>query len=153
MDRVEARRRLLDQTTPRKFRANLRAYVDGNRPVLIGSRHAPRAIVVPIPSWTPTWDDKGRRQAVQKARDQVNAALDELADKRLVLIDTAGMSQRDLLDPELGHRTILAIASRWGLPVPQHFSRLFRAAYGCSPREFRRDASRAGGLHASGAVA
>ncbi|HXH96084.1 MAG TPA: helix-turn-helix domain-containing protein [Gaiellaceae bacterium] len=61
--------------------------------------------------------------------------------------------RRDLLDPALAHQTILAIASRWGLPVPQHFSRLFRAAYGCSPREFRRDASRAGRRPASGMVA
>ncbi len=48
--------------------------------------------------------------------------------------------RRDLQDPELGHRTILAIASQWGLPGPQHFSRVFRATYGCSPREFRREA-------------
>jgi AraC-like DNA-binding protein len=46
--------------------------------------------------------------------------------------------RRDLLDPALGHLTILALASRWGLPGPQHFSRLFRAANGCSPSEFRR---------------
>jgi AraC-like DNA-binding protein len=46
--------------------------------------------------------------------------------------------RRDLLDPALGHLTILAIASRWGLPGPQHFSRLFRAAHGCSPSELRR---------------
>ena len=48
--------------------------------------------------------------------------------------------RRDLADPALDHWTILAIASRWGLPGPQHFSRLFRSEYGCSPREFRRDA-------------
>jgi AraC-like DNA-binding protein len=48
--------------------------------------------------------------------------------------------RRDLLDPALSHLTILAIASRWGLPGPQHFSRLFRDAYGCSPSEFRRHA-------------
>ena len=46
--------------------------------------------------------------------------------------------RRDLLDPALSHLTILAIASRWGLPGPQHFSRLFRAANGCSPSEWRR---------------
>jgi AraC-like DNA-binding protein len=34
--------------------------------------------------------------------------------------------------------SISAIASRWGLPSAPHFSRLFRDAYGCSPREFRR---------------
>ena len=46
--------------------------------------------------------------------------------------------RRDLLDPALRHQTILAIATRWGLPGPQHFSRLFRAAYECSPSELRR---------------
>jgi AraC-like DNA-binding protein len=49
--------------------------------------------------------------------------------------------RRDLLDPSQGHETILAIASRWGLPGPQHFSRLFRSAYGCSPSELRRQAA------------
>ncbi len=48
--------------------------------------------------------------------------------------------RRDLLDPARSHLTILAIASRWGLPGPQHFSRLFREAYGCSPSEMRRRA-------------
>ena len=46
----------------------------------------------------------------------------------------------DLQDPTLAHQTMLAIATRWGLPGAQHFSRAFRGAYGCSPREFRRDA-------------
>jgi len=46
--------------------------------------------------------------------------------------------RRDLLDPSLAHQTILSIASRWGLPGAQQFSRLFRNAYGCSPRELRR---------------
>jgi AraC-like DNA-binding protein len=49
--------------------------------------------------------------------------------------------RRDLVDPALGHQTILAIATRWGLPGPQHFSRLFRAAYACSPSELRRGAT------------
>ena len=48
--------------------------------------------------------------------------------------------RRDLLDPARSHLTILAIASRWGLPGPQHFSRLFRETYGCSPSELRRRA-------------
>ena len=47
----------------------------------------------------------------------------------------------ELADPAHAHETILEIASRWGLPVPQHFSRLFRHAYGCSPSEFRRAAA------------
>ena len=48
--------------------------------------------------------------------------------------------RRDLLDPALAHETILEIASRWGLPGPQHFSRLFRSEYGCPPSELRREA-------------
>jgi len=50
--------------------------------------------------------------------------------------------RRDLGDPALAHQTILAIASHWGLPGAQHFSRVFRAAYGCSPSEFRRETAR-----------
>jgi AraC-like DNA-binding protein len=38
------------------------------------------------------------------------------------------------------HETILSIASRWGLPSAPHFSRLFRVAYGCTPREYRHGA-------------
>jgi AraC-like DNA-binding protein len=49
----------------------------------------------------------------------------------------------DLCDPALAHHSILDIASRWGLPGAQHFSRAFRDAYGCSPRELRRSAFRA----------
>jgi AraC-like DNA-binding protein len=52
--------------------------------------------------------------------------------------------RRDLTDPAFADEPIAAIASRWGLSSPAHFSRLFRKAYGCSPREFRRNAARAG---------
>ena len=45
--------------------------------------------------------------------------------------------RRDLRDPGLAHQSIAAIATRWGLPEPTHFSRLFRRAFDCSPREFR----------------
>jgi len=48
--------------------------------------------------------------------------------------------RRDLLDPALLDETILSIASRWGLPGPQHFSRLFRSEYACSPSDLRRAA-------------
>jgi AraC-like DNA-binding protein len=49
--------------------------------------------------------------------------------------------RRDLLDPALAHEPVLTIARRWGLPSPQHFSRLFRSTYGCSPSELRREAT------------
>jgi AraC-like DNA-binding protein len=48
--------------------------------------------------------------------------------------------RRELVDPMFAHETILSIAGRWGLASAPHFSRLFRAAYGCSPREYRREA-------------
>ncbi len=48
--------------------------------------------------------------------------------------------RNDLQAPAYADLSISAIASRWGLPSAPHFSRLFRDAYGCSPREFRRAA-------------
>jgi AraC-like DNA-binding protein len=60
--------------------------------------------------------------------------------------------RRDLLDPALSDSTILEIASRWGLPSAPHFSRLFHAAYGCSPREYRRSAPAAISTYESGAA-
>jgi AraC-like DNA-binding protein len=38
-------------------------------------------------------------------------------------------------------RPVSAIGARWGYPDPAHFSRLFKAAYGVSPRDYR-DAGR-----------
>jgi AraC-like DNA-binding protein len=45
--------------------------------------------------------------------------------------------RRDLLDPALADWSVTAIAARWGLIDPAHFSRLFRAAYGLPPAEYR----------------
>ena len=45
--------------------------------------------------------------------------------------------RRDLIDPAFADQPISVIATRWGLPSAPHFSRLFRRAYGCSPRQFR----------------
>jgi len=45
--------------------------------------------------------------------------------------------RRDLRDPALAERSVGAIAARWGLVNPSHFSRAFRAAYGLTPREYR----------------
>ncbi|MEO3786747.1 helix-turn-helix domain-containing protein [Actinocorallia sp. B10E7] len=46
--------------------------------------------------------------------------------------------RRDLCDPVLFDQPVSAIAARWGLPDPAHFSRLFRQAYGMPPAEYRR---------------
>ena len=51
--------------------------------------------------------------------------------------------RRDLLDPAYADHPVLAIARRWGLHNAPHFSRLFRSAYGCSPREYRRGGAEA----------
>ena len=45
--------------------------------------------------------------------------------------------RRDLADPALAHESIGTIAARWGMRNAAHFSRMYREAYGCSPRDHR----------------
>jgi AraC-like DNA-binding protein len=45
--------------------------------------------------------------------------------------------RRDLADPALSHLSIGAVAARWGILDSAKFSRIFRAAHGLSPREYR----------------
>jgi len=45
--------------------------------------------------------------------------------------------RQDLFSDSSESTTISAIGVRWGLPDAAHFSRLFKSAYGVSPREFR----------------
>jgi AraC-like DNA-binding protein len=45
--------------------------------------------------------------------------------------------QNDLLDPRFADMSIGAIAARWGMIDSSYFSRLFKTAYGTTPREFR----------------
>jgi AraC-like DNA-binding protein len=46
-------------------------------------------------------------------------------------------ARRDLCDPSLRARTVSDIAFAWGFSDAAHFSRAFRARFGCSPRESR----------------
>ncbi|QCO98037.1 helix-turn-helix domain-containing protein [Arthrobacter sp. 24S4-2] len=45
--------------------------------------------------------------------------------------------RRDLTDPRHTSISVSAIAARWGLANPAHFSRLFKATYGATPGEYR----------------
>jgi AraC-like DNA-binding protein len=45
--------------------------------------------------------------------------------------------RRDLLEPTQRARSVQAIATRWGLPNPAHFNRLFKATYGVPPGQYR----------------
>jgi AraC-like DNA-binding protein len=44
----------------------------------------------------------------------------------------------DLADPANAALPVSAVAARWGLTDPAHFSRVFRRAYGVPPNEYRR---------------
>ena len=46
-------------------------------------------------------------------------------------------AKRDLCDPGLGARSVSEIAFSWGFSDAAHFSRAFRARFGCAPRELR----------------
>lgn len=48
--------------------------------------------------------------------------------------------RRDLADRRLRHRNLGAVAARWGLHDPAHFSRLFKRAYGLAPSQYRAEA-------------
>jgi AraC-like DNA-binding protein len=46
--------------------------------------------------------------------------------------------RRQLADPADAHLTVGQIAAQWGIYDGAHFSRIFRNAYGMSPRDYRR---------------
>ncbi len=46
-------------------------------------------------------------------------------------------AKRDLADLSLGARSVSDIAYRWGFSDAAHFSRSFKARFGCTPRELR----------------
>jgi AraC-like DNA-binding protein len=48
--------------------------------------------------------------------------------------------RQQLCDPDHAHESVSSIGARWGLSDPAQLSRLFRDAYDCTPREYRRQA-------------
>jgi AraC-like DNA-binding protein len=48
--------------------------------------------------------------------------------------------RRDLEDPALAERGVVAIARRWGFDDPAHFSKIFKASYGEPPGQYRQRA-------------
>ena len=46
--------------------------------------------------------------------------------------------REELINPALRHWTVAEIAFRWGFSSQAHFSRMFRADTGYTPRDFRR---------------
>jgi AraC-like DNA-binding protein len=51
-------------------------------------------------------------------------------------------AKRDICDPALAGRTITEIVFGWGFNDAAHFSRIFRARFGCSARELRAECIR-----------
>ncbi|KAB2968559.1 helix-turn-helix domain-containing protein [Zoogloea sp.] len=54
--------------------------------------------------------------------------------------------RRDLERPGLGHLAIGEVAFRWGFVDQAHFSRRFRQAFGCAPRDWREAALKTSSL-------
>jgi AraC-like DNA-binding protein len=57
--------------------------------------------------------------------------------------------RKDLADPAQARRPVSAVGAQWGMPDSSHFSRVFKAAYGRSPRDYRADAGTGQPLTAS----
>ncbi|GAA3093556.1 helix-turn-helix domain-containing protein [Streptosporangium carneum] len=60
--------------------------------------------------------------------------------------------RRDLVDPEQWSLSVSTVAAHWGFVDAAHFSRLFKATYGVSPREYRLTRDAHGGVAVSALV-
>ncbi|MFJ4950536.1 helix-turn-helix domain-containing protein [Streptomyces sp. NPDC088760] len=69
-------------------------------------------------------------------------ALEDITVSRWIQQRRLEQCRRDLARREVAHLTIAAVAHRWGFTSASHFSRVFRAAYGVSPAEWRSSARR-----------
>lgn len=114
---------------------------------------------------TPSIDGVGRRTQLQQAKTYIEAHLGEPALCPAMIAAAQHISLRllyklfsaegqtvggwvrmrrlervchDLRDPRYASLSITAIAARWGFLNAAHFSRVFKAAYGRTPRDYRR---------------
>ncbi|MET9969952.1 helix-turn-helix domain-containing protein [Streptomyces sp. NPDC006356] len=62
---------------------------------------------------------------------------EETTVSRWILQQRLERCRRDLSQATGPHLTVAAVGRRWGLVSPSHFSRVFRATYGMSPREWQ----------------
>ncbi|WP_051790210.1 helix-turn-helix domain-containing protein [Streptomyces sp. NRRL S-1022] len=69
-------------------------------------------------------------------------ALEDITVSRWIQQRRLERCRRDLGRREAAHLTIAAVAHRWGFTSASHFSRVFRAAYGVTPAEWRGSARR-----------
>ena len=58
--------------------------------------------------------------------------------QRLIVSRRLERCRRALADPLQASRTVGEIAYAWGFSDLSHFNRRFKAAFGCSPRDYRR---------------
>jgi AraC-like DNA-binding protein len=86
----------------------------------------------------------GASRVVASFLRTVHAELDALSgganEQRLAAL----LVRRDLASPELAGVSVARLATRDGLSDAPHFSRLFRATYGCTPGDYRATALSAG---------
>lgn len=68
--------------------------------------------------------------------------LEDITVSRWILQRRLERCRSDLARREVAGLTISAVAHRWGFTSASHFSRVFRAAYGVSPAEWRNSAVR-----------
>jgi AraC-like DNA-binding protein len=58
--------------------------------------------------------------------------------EQFIIAQRLDAAKAELAHPNARFRAIAAVARRWGFKDPAHFARRFRAAYGISPRDWRR---------------
>ncbi|NXY97528.1 helix-turn-helix domain-containing protein [Streptomyces sp. BR123] len=123
-DHLDAAPLLPTETRRQVLLARINAFIDGNlgdpdlRPAHIAAHHhlSVRALHQLFRTEPETVSATIRRRRLERCR-------------------------RDLADPQLRDHPLAALAARWGFLLPAEFSRVFRAAYGMTPREFRHEAA------------